>query len=68
MSGYCDCVCPDCFEVAIASDENLALCWECEEAGCDGEEGSECQRPDAYGCGEGARRGWKPRRRTRRIR
>jgi hypothetical protein len=41
-SGYHDCPCPTCFEIAIGCDEddNPDLCNECESAGCDGE--SEC--------------------------
>jgi hypothetical protein len=46
--GYCSCACRDCFEIAIAGDDDeAALCWECEEAGCDGE--GECCAPHAYG-------------------
>lgn len=54
MSGYCDCACRDCFEIAIASledddtNDGLALCWECNEAGCDPKSESECNREDAY--------------------
>jgi hypothetical protein len=49
-SGYCDCACRDCFDIAIRSEgEADALCWECEEAGCEAHNG-ECQRSDAYGC------------------
>lgn len=49
MSGYVNCACRDCFETAIASDEETtALCWECEAAGCSPEatheRGAECQR------------------------
>ena len=41
MSGYCPCKCPNCFETAIAGmGETTAFCWECKEAGCDGE--SDC--------------------------
>jgi hypothetical protein len=40
-SGYCDCACRDCFEIAIAGDDEPAFCSACEEAGC--EEDSECQ-------------------------
>lgn len=29
-----------------------AMCWECEEAGCEGD--GECQREDAYECDEDA--------------
>jgi hypothetical protein len=46
-SGYTDCKCPDCFEVAISDDENEPdFCNACEEAGCDGE--GECEAPHAY--------------------
>jgi hypothetical protein len=48
MSGYVDCKCRDCFELAIASDDDGAYCSECEEAGCVCD--AECQRADAYGC------------------
>lgn len=41
MSGYCNCKCQDCFEVAITSTDKDDFCWECKEAGC--EEDSECQ-------------------------
>lgn len=36
-SGYHDCPCRDCFEVAIGCDDEDRpdLCHECEEAGCD---------------------------------
>lgn len=46
--GYCSCSCPDCFEIAIEGDEDeeITLCHECEEAGCDGE--SECEATHAY--------------------
>ena len=47
-SGYTDCACRDCFEIAISEDENEpAFCLECEEAGCEHDE--ECKREDAYG-------------------
>jgi hypothetical protein len=43
MSGYTDCSCRDCFEIAIASDgETDPLCWECEEAGCVSNDGECC--------------------------
>lgn len=43
-SGYCDCSCRDCFEIAIADDTKTgAMCHACEEAGC--EPDSECQAP-----------------------
>ena len=48
MSGYCDCACRDCFDIAINDDDEPALCNECEEAGCDVEGCSECEREDAY--------------------
>lgn len=38
MSGYTDCPCRDCCEIAMDGD----LCHECEEAGCDAEGESEC--------------------------
>lgn len=53
MSGYCHCACRDCFEIAIASDgeEGVALCGDCEEAGCEPNAG-ECCAPGAYGGAE----------------
>lgn len=50
-SGYHDCPCRDCFEIAIGCDDNDApdLCAECEEAGCDADGCSECSAPYAYG-------------------
>ncbi len=61
MSGYTDCACRDCFDVAISSDARLGMCLLCKQAGCD--TGGECQRDDAYGvtdvceaCGDG--NGW----------
>lgn len=57
MSGYTDCACRDCFEIAISGDREedqngkvikCALCWECEQAGCSQEGDEDCQRPDAY--------------------
>lgn len=43
-SGYRDCSCPGCFEIAIGDyGDALVLCLLCEEAGCDGE--GECQIP-----------------------
>lgn len=47
-SGYRDCACRDCFEIAIG--EPHALCLDCADAGCEGD--GECERPDAYGCDE----------------
>ncbi len=51
-SGYRDCACRDCFNVAIG--HRGAFCDGCVNAGCpdyQGERGmsQECQRPDAYG-------------------
>lgn len=49
-SGYTDCACRDCFDIAISSDTSKPeLCNECEDAGCDAEGCSECTRDDAYG-------------------
>lgn len=55
MSGYTDCACRDCFDVAMDG----GLCRLCEDAGCihanDAETAAghphylECQRDDAYG-------------------
>lgn len=44
-SGYHDCPCRDCFEIAIGCDDdnNPDLCHECEEAGCDASGESECE-------------------------
>jgi len=52
FSGYHDCPCRDCFEIAIGETEDgkPKLCHECEEAGCDAEGESECDAPGAYGC------------------
>jgi hypothetical protein len=50
MSSYVSCACRDCFETAIATDEDsIELCWECSEAGCDSDGDAECCRDDAYG-------------------
>lgn len=46
MSGYVDCGCRDCFEIAI---EPGCMCSQCVEAGC--EPNSECCAPGAYGAG-----------------
>ncbi len=50
-SGYHDCPCRDCFEIAIGENEDgsASLCNECEEAGCDASGESECDSPGAYG-------------------
>lgn len=46
-SGYCDCACSTCFEIAIGSAGDVdPMCWECEQAGCDG---GECQcEPEGF--------------------
>lgn len=49
MSGYTQCACRDCFEIAISDEETLPdLCWECEAAGCSEDGDCECCREDAY--------------------
>lgn len=48
-SGYVDCACRDCFDIAIGEPGDL--CSECEDAGCEPDNG-ECQRDDAYGSAE----------------
>jgi len=66
MSGYTDCACRDCFDIAIGDSgrdavdskgarvwvQDPALCGLCKEAGCDESGNSECKRPDAYGMEE----------------
>lgn len=48
-SGYTHCACRDCFDETISSDTRRPeLCSLCEEAGCDADGDSECQRVDAY--------------------
>jgi len=43
-SGYVNCACRDCFEIAISGDDGgPALCLACEDAGCLPDTG-ECQR------------------------
>lgn len=49
-TGYIDCACRDCFEVAIGKPGDM--CSECQEAGCDANGEHECCRDDAYGCNE----------------
>ena len=39
--GYCDCACRDCFEIAIGK-AGEALCNECEDAGCEAAQETEC--------------------------
>jgi hypothetical protein len=46
-SGYVDCACRDCFDVAVSSG-GPALCSDCRAAGCDASGHSECQRTDNY--------------------
>lgn len=46
-SGYRPCACRDCMETVIGGPG--AMCWECEEAGC--EPNKECQAEGAYGGG-----------------
>lgn len=48
MSGYADCTCRDCFEIAIPTSENAGLCQDCQAAGCEASNG-ECNSPHAYG-------------------
>lgn len=41
-SGYTECRCRDCFEIAVSDDmANPDFCWACEAAECD--EDSECR-------------------------
>lgn len=48
-SGYTDCACRDCMEIAISNDtRHPDLCNECEDAGCDATGASECSSPEAY--------------------
>lgn len=52
FSGYHDCPCRDCFDIAIGGegeDEVPSLCHACRDAGCDPDGDCECQREDAYG-------------------
>lgn len=42
VTGYTDCACRDCFDVAMGG-----FCNDCQEAGC--EHDAECARADAYG-------------------
>lgn len=55
-SGYHDCPCRDCFEIAIGENDDggPALCNDCEEHGCDVEGNEDCNAPHAYGgyCGD----------------
>ena len=55
QSGYTACACRDCFDVAISDDmAHPELCGDCEDAGCDADGESECERDDAYGCSDDA--------------
>lgn len=47
-TGYCDCACRDCMEIAIGTKgEPRPLCNLCEESGCDATGQSECSvEPD----------------------
>ena len=50
-SGYCDCACRDCFNIAIRSSGLVGeLCHACKQADCDETGQSECDCADAYGC------------------
>jgi hypothetical protein len=56
-TGYTNCACRDCFEIAIG-DAGKAFCHGCVEAGCPDYQGQpgmsqECQRDDAYDVEEG---------------
>jgi hypothetical protein len=52
-SGYTDCACRDCFDIAVSDDmAKPDLCNLCEDAGCDETGQSECARDDAYGVGD----------------
>ena len=49
-SGYTDCACRDCFDIAVSSDmAHPDLCGMCADAGCDATGKSDCARDDAYG-------------------
>ena len=49
-SGYTQCACRDCFDIAISSNERVPeLCSDCKKAGCDRSGESDCERSDAYG-------------------
>jgi hypothetical protein len=44
-AGYTHCACRDCFDETVSSDETKPeLCSLCEEAGCDADGESECER------------------------
>jgi len=49
-TGYCDCACRDCFDIAIGDPKTeRVLCGDCEAAGCDASGDCDCERDDAYG-------------------
>jgi hypothetical protein len=51
-SGYTDCACRDCFDIAVSADTTKPeLCPLCQNAGCTPNDG-ECEREDAYDSGE----------------
>ena len=47
-TGYTDCACPTCFEIAIG-EAGKAFCNTCQEYDCDGE--SDCQADHCESCG-----------------
>jgi hypothetical protein len=48
-SGYTDCACRDCFDLAVSADTTKPeLCLLCKDAGCTPNDGG-CEREDAYG-------------------
>lgn len=53
-SGYTDCACRDCFDIAIGDmkRDHHTLCSACADAGCSRYGDEECQRDDAYGADE----------------
>lgn len=50
-TGYVDCSCRDCFDIAIGPLGTL--CHDCADAGCDAFY-TDCQRSDAYGADDEA--------------
>lgn len=47
MSGYTECACRDCMEVAIGNNEpGGAYCWACAESDCTRD--SDCNAPHTY--------------------
>lgn len=46
-SGYTECACPDCMEIAVSNDmAHPDMCSDCKDAGCTGE--GECWCTEAY--------------------